>query len=340
MPAIYNAFLKDGLSPHNAWRVSFVVPGILIVSVATALLLLCPDTPRGKWSHRLQSAQDNLRVHGIRERIVDVPGQIGDEHKDSESESKGAHSEAERNINEEKKHDETHDAPVNHEIRLGEQEMLDTARAEVIAEPSFKEIMKTCFSPQTLTVGACYFCTFGSELAINSTLGLYFSTKFPSLGLSGSGSWAAMFGLMNIVFRPLGGIVSDYAYAHTKSVWTKKILLHSYSFLTGAFLIAQGVTNSPSLAQMVGLINVGAAFFLEGANGLNYSLVPHVHPSSNGIVSGFVGASGNFGGIIFAVIFLNFDHSKSFWIIGTMVIVLNLLVCWIRPIPKGQVGGR
>ena len=55
---------------------------------------------------------------------------------------------------------------------------------------------------------------------------------------------------------------------------------------------------------MVGLINVGAAFFLEGANGMNYSLVPHVHPQANGVVSGFVGASGNLGGIVFACIFL------------------------------------
>jgi NNP family nitrate/nitrite transporter-like MFS transporter len=37
--------------------------------------------------------------------------------------------------------------------------------------------------------------------------------------------------------------------------------------------------------------------------GANFALVPHVHPHANGIVSGLVGASGNFGGVIFAIIF-------------------------------------
>src|SRR5882762_6966985 len=43
MPAVYNSFLKDGLKPHKAWRVSFIVPGILIVTTAFFLLILCPD---------------------------------------------------------------------------------------------------------------------------------------------------------------------------------------------------------------------------------------------------------------------------------------------------------
>ena len=88
-------------------------------------------------------------------------------------------------------------------------------------------------------------------------------------------------------------------------------------------------------------MNVGAGFFLEGANGLNFALVPHVHPHANGLVSGFTGASGNFGGIIFAVIFLEIgDYAESIWIIGVIIIAINVLVCWIPPIPKGQVGGR
>ena len=196
--------------------------------------------------------------------------------------------------------------------------MIDTAKGEVVQKPSFKEIAKVIFTPQTFVTGACYFCTFGAELSINSTLGLYFDTNFPSLGLTGSGSWAAMFGLMNIICRPLGGFVSDLAYRSTKTVWAKKILLHTYSIITGAFLIAVGVLDPHSLGTMVGLINVGAAFFLEGANGLNFSLVPHVHPYANGVVSGFTGASGNFGGIIFAVIFLEngTNYGKSIWIIG------------------------
>ena len=63
---------------------------------------------------------------------------------------------------------------------------------------------------------------------------------------------------------------------------------------------------------------------------------------SPGILSGLVGAAGNFGGVIFAIIFRyhGTNYAKVFWIMGIMVIGLNLAFVWVRPIPKGQIGGR
>jgi len=334
MPAIYNSLMnKQGLSSHVAWRVSFVVPGILILAIAAALVLCCPDTPTGKWSDRMQAAENNLRQHGIEGVVVDIPAT----EKPAVSPSGSTDLTAE-----EKKLDDTRGIFADGEAQLGEQQMLDTARGEVVQKPSFSEMFRVIASPQTLVTAACYFCTFGTELSVNSILGNYYKAQFPYLGLQGSGNWAAMFGIMNIVYRPLGGIVSDFAYRRTKSVWAKKILMHTYSVILGVFLIATGVTNSKSRPTLVGLISGGCAFFLEGANGMNYSLVPHVHPSANGIVSGFTGAAGNFGGIIFAIIFRysGTHYGHALWIIGTIVIAVNLAVCWIKPIPKGQIGGQ
>ena len=100
------------------------------------------------------------------------------------------------------------------------------------------------FSLQTLVPAACYFCTFGAELSINSILGNYYKHNFPAMSLQVSGNWAAMFGLLNGVARPLGGYISDYAYRHTgDSVWAKKIVLHTYQILTGIFLVVIGVLN-------------------------------------------------------------------------------------------------
>ena len=61
-----------------------------------------------------------------------------------------------------------------------------------------------------------------------------------------------------------------------------------------------------------------------------------------GILSGITGASGNLGGIVFAIIFRynGNQYARVFWIIGIMHIAMNLSVAWIRPIPKGQIGGR
>lgn len=102
-----------------------------------------------------------------------------------------------------------------------------------------------------------------------------------------------MFGLLNVVFRPLGGVVADLVYARTKTVWSKRILLHTYGVMTGIFLIIIGQTDSKNQSTMFGLI-AGMAFFLEGGNGLNFAYVPHVHPYANGIVSGFTGACGEY----------------------------------------------
>lgn len=151
-----------------------------------------------------------------------------------------------------------------------------------------------------------------------------------------------MFGLMNVVFRPLGGVVADVVYGYTKSVWAKKVLLHSYAIITGAFLIAIGQIRSKDVGMLVGLIGVGMAFFLEGANGLTFAVVPHVRPEANGVVSGFVGACGNLGGIMFALVFRYFpaDYNQALWIIGVVIMALQVATCWIPPVSRKQIGGR
>ncbi|KAL9107068.1 MAG: hypothetical protein Q9227_008014 [Pyrenula ochraceoflavens] len=338
MPAIYNSLVHDqGLTPHVAWRVAFIVPFICIVTVAIAMLILCPDTPTGNWSDRHTRVQQNLASHGVSAGIVSAPGTIMDDKHQQNGSSAGS--------DEEKLEYEA--APrkgsYSGETQLPEQAMLDTARGEIVQKPSLREALPVVFSLQTLVTAACYFCTFGAELSINSILGTYYQTNFKKQGLgqTESGNWAAMFGLLNVVFRPAGGLISDFLFRRTGSVWSKKAWLHTLSIITGGFHIAIGVTNSHKQSTMFGLV-AGMAFFLEAANGANYSLVPHVHPHANGIVSGCTGASGNFGGIIFAIIFryLGKQYGKAIWIIGVITIAINLAVSWIRPIPKGQIGGR
>jgi NNP family nitrate/nitrite transporter-like MFS transporter len=342
MPAIFDSLVHSrGLTPHVAWRVSFIVPFIIITAAAISMLILCSDTPTGKWSERHLAIQQNLQAHGVHaaaSNVVPVPGSIT---------AKPAHGSTTPNSGDEKRLDEEADlakakhGSFDHEASMAEQEMLDVANGEVVVKPSFREAMSVIFTPQTAVVAFCYFCSFGAELAINSILGAYYLKNFPKLGQTGTGRWAAMFGLLNVVFRPLGGVVSDFLYRKTGGVWAKKIWLHTLGVITGGFLIAIGVVDSYSHSTMFGLI-AGMALFLEAGNGANFSLVPHVHPFANGIISGVTGACGNFGGIIFAIIFRyqGKDYGKTFWVIGVMTIGINLAVSWINPIPKGQIGGR
>ncbi|KAF4630538.1 hypothetical protein G7Y89_g7602 [Cudoniella acicularis] len=340
MPAIYDSLRqKQNLSVHVAWRVSFVVPFILITAVAIGLFVLCDDTPTGKWSERQLAVQQNLQAHGVRaEGLVAVPGGITDRKEGGVSTPTSG---SEKRIDEEADLAKAKHGSFDHEATMGENQMLETAQGEVVVKPSFSEAMKVILSPQTAVVAAAYFCSFGAELSINSILGAYYLNNFPALGQTGSGNWAAMFGLLNVAFRPMGGMASDLLYKLTGKVWSKKVLLHTMAVITGAFQIALGVLNPHDKSTMFGLI-AGMAFFLEAGNGVNFSLVPHVHPYANGIISGVTGACGNLGGIVFAIIFRyeGKDYGKTLWIIGVMTIGINLLVCWIKPIPKGQIGGR
>ncbi|KAI9748349.1 MAG: hypothetical protein M1835_001815 [Candelina submexicana] len=340
MPAVFDSLVaRQHLTPHKAWRVAFIVPFIAIVVVAIGMIVCCPDTPTGKWADRHRAAEQSLNAHLNVDPVVDVPGAISVERRTAS----GSGSESRSDSDEKLRIDATGKAGAfgDHEAHLGEQEMLDTARGEIVAKPSFKEAMPVIFSLQTLVQGACYFNSFGAELAINSILGAYYVKNFPKLGQTGSGNWAAMFGLLNVVFRPLGGVVADFAYNRTHNLWVKKSLIHIYGVIAGAFLIAIGLKNSHHQSTMFGLV-AGMAFFLEGGNGLNYALVPHVHPHANGIVSGVTGASGNLGGIIFAIIFRynKTNYHRVIWIIGIISIAMNVAVSWIRPIPKKQIGGR
>ncbi|OCL10752.1 nitrate transporter [Glonium stellatum] len=328
MPAIFDSLISNsGLTPHVAWRVAFIVPFILIASTGVGMLLFSEDTPTGRWADRALAIEQNLKsqngyVVNAQGGVLDKPSSISSLSDNEKEKRKAAETEV--------------------ETQAGEIVTIEEYQHETVQNPTFKEAMQVVLSPQTLTLAACYVCSFGAELAINSILGAYYLKNFSKLGQTGSGRWAAMFGLLNIIFRPAGGFIGDLIYKYTNgSLWAKKAWIHFVGITTGVFLIAIGMTNPHNLGKMIGLI-AGMAFFLEAGNGANFALVPHVHPHANGIISGVTGASGNLGGIIFAIIFrYNGTHySKVFWIIGIMTIAINLSVCWIRPIPKGQIGGR
>lgn len=61
-----------------------------------------------------------------------------------------------------------------------------------------------------------------------------------------------------------------------------------------------------------------------------------------GLITGVTGAAGDLGGIVFLLIhrYSDTNYAKVFWLVGIITIAGNVLVSWIRPIPKGQLGGR
>ncbi|KAI0905595.1 nitrite transporter [Ustulina deusta] len=337
MPAVFDSFKSRGYSDGSAWRLTFIVPLIVVIVTGVSMLVLCPDTPTGKWSERHLHAEQNLESHHIAKPagvVVDIPGVITE--KQSSHVSKCSDADVEKKA---KDH-----VNYGHEVAMSEGEMLETSQGETIQKPTFAAAMRILASPQTIFQLITYLCSFGGELAINAVLSAYYVKKFPHISPSYAANVSAIFGFLNFVTRPLGGFASDYLYRVTgRNLWAKKILIIVCGLLTGAFLIVIGQLDPQNLPVLLGLVSL-MAVFLEAGNGANFGLIPHVHPQANGIVSGMTGAAGNLGGVIFSVIFRftgsGTEYAKAFWIIGIIHIGLNLALCWVPPIPRGQIGGR
>lgn len=163
MPAIFDHFVHHyDLTPHVAWRVTFVIPFIIITGTAIAMLLTCPDTPVGKWADRHAAVHQNLENSHRNGTVVMVPTQSDDGISNHSDKELGK---------DEKKADNT---GMDVETTAGT--VVDANDAaysnEIVQKPTWQELIKVTFgSPQSIALGACYVCTFGAELAVNSILG-------------------------------------------------------------------------------------------------------------------------------------------------------------------------
>ena len=272
MPAILNSLVdRQGLTEHVAWRVAFVVPFILITATAVVMILTCPDTPTGKWSARSRDVQRHL---DMRDTFFSTAA-TGDKKGNASSIDSGGLANDTIKLN-------SHTGQGRYvDAQTQEDDLLTAASWELVEKPTLQSSVKAVGTLSTLTLVVVYFCSFGTELCVTSVLGAYYAKNFPDLGQAGSGNWAALFGCLNAVFRPAGGIVSDVIYRNTQSLWGKKILVHFFGMIMGIFLLLIGLFDSHSMPMMIGLMT-GLAFFEEAGNGACFALVPHVRPTSNG----------------------------------------------------------
>ncbi|EGS18098.1 putative inorganic anion transmembrane transporter protein [Thermochaetoides thermophila DSM 1495] len=269
MPAVYDALVSYGYAPAQAWRLTFLVPLCMVITTGVALLLLCPDTPAGKWN-KCPLKETSITASST---ATDIPNLLSD--KPLTSPELSRFPSIERQLDLEK--------PLSH---------IPTTPTRSPASAS--NTLAVLLSPQTFFHTLTYLASFGSELAINSILSSFYLATFPSsLIPSKAANLAAIFGFLNFITRPLGGAISDFLYAHPPTskiqpLWYKKAWILSCGLLSGTILLILSrfaSVSSPSQATIVVLV-VLAAVFLEAGNGANFSLLPHVHPEANGLVSG------------------------------------------------------
>lgn len=179
--------------------------------VATMILLYAPDTPTGMWKDR--------HLNQIR---LDIPagtptpaGRIVDTARyglDDVIQCANASTQDSAALERDDFSEEGSTIRRGHALLDGED--VKAAEASLIKKPRPVDLLKVACSPPVLTQMACYFVTFGSELSINGVLSSLYMEASGSQAWSQrhAGSRAAIYGLLNIAARPLGGLIADQIY--------------------------------------------------------------------------------------------------------------------------------
>lgn len=175
----------------------------------------------------------------------------------------------------------------------------------------------------TLAYGMC----FGMEITFDNVASLHFVDSY-GLSQRAAGLWAGVFGCMNLFARALGGIVSDKV-GLKFGMRGKGLLLAGVLLLEGAGLILFAHAGSLVIAITT---MITFALFLKMSNGATYGIVPFISKENQGLVSGVVGAGGNFGGMLFGFLFKSdtITYVQAFTYIGYIVIAVAFIILVTR----------
>ena len=171
--------------------------------------------------------------------------------------------------------------------------------------------------------GAC----FGIELIVNSKLMLYFTGDF-NMDLQTAGLIAAMFGLMNLFARTLGGIFGD-RFGRRGGLRGRVQWLFVVLLLEGAALMLfSRITHIGALVPALILFSL----FVQMAEGATFSVVPFINKRALGPVAGIVGAGGNAGAVLGMFLFKieGLAWSDAFLMLGGLVSVISVLALGVR----------
>ena len=172
-------------------------------------------------------------------------------------------------------------------------------------------------------LNSTYFANFGAELAVVSMLPMFFEETW-SLSATAAGLIAASFAFVNLVARPMGGLVSD-------RMGNRRFVMLSYMFGISIGFGLMGLMNSTWPLIIAVLITVFTSFFVQGAEGATFGIIPSIKRRLTGQISGMAGAYGNVGAVVYLTIFTFVTPTQFFYIIACGAFVSWLLcLMWLK----------
>lgn len=175
-----------------------------------------------------------------------------------------------------------------------------------------------------------YFANFGAELAVVSMLPAFFEELY-KLTPEHAGLVASSFALVNLVARPLGGLISD-------SLHSRKLVMLVYmaGITLGFYLM--GLINAGWPLGLAVLITIFCSVFVQGAEGATFAIIPMISKRMTGQIAGMAGAYGNVGAVIYLVV-VSLVAPQTFFFILAGGALFSLLYCAVfLKEPEGAFG--
>jgi NNP family nitrate/nitrite transporter-like MFS transporter len=172
-----------------------------------------------------------------------------------------------------------------------------------------------------------YFANFGAELAVVSMLPMFFEETW-GLSAAAAGIIASSFAFVNLFARPMGGLVSD-------RMGNRKFVMLAYMFGIGCGFVLMGLMDSRWPLIVAIAITIFCSFFVQGAEGATFGIIPSIKRRVTGQIAGMAGAYGNVGAVFYLFVFTFVSPSQFFFIIAAGAFV-SWLVClfWLKE-PEG-----
>lgn len=177
-------------------------------------------------------------------------------------------------------------------------------------------------------LNSTYFANFGAELAVVSMLPFFFEQTW-GLSATMAGLIAASFAFVNLVARPMGGMVSD-------RMGNRRFVMLCYMFGIGVGFALMGLLNSSWPLIIAVAITIFTSFFVQGAEGATFGIIPSIKRRLTGQISGMAGAYGNVGAVVYLTIYTFVTPTQFFFIIAAGAFVSWLLcLMWLKEPESG-----